>query len=128
MRLKIRLSVFGKLILLITSFAIIPLSVAVGMMIGFHPQLLWPALLGFSSVSLFTLSAAFIFARHLTRPIRALMRGSERIAHGDFSTLVQVDTHDELQDLAQAFNRMSEDMRRYSELHVDEVLAEKTKT
>ncbi len=37
-------------------------------------------------------------------------------------------THDELQDLAQAFNRMSEEMRRYSEVRVDEIVSEKAKT
>src|SRR5205085_1311032 len=59
---------------------------------------------------------------------RALMRGAERIAHGDFSTVVDVNTHDELQDLANAFNRMCEDMRHFSEMRVDELLAEKAKT
>src|SRR5437879_6134119 len=115
-----------KVVLLTTSLSIFPMFFMVGLF-WTHPKIFWPGMIGLMAISTFTLAAAFFFARHLTRPIRALMRGSERIAQGDFSTIVEVDTHDELQDLALAFNRMCEDMRRYSEVRVDELVAEKTK-
>ena len=123
-----RLNVFGKLVLLITSFAIVPLVVIVSFMVWFHPRLLWPAAACLVILSLFSIGTAFALAKELTRPIRALLRGVGRLAKGDFSTPVQVDTHDELEDLAQAFNHMSEDLRRFSEVHVDELVAEKAKT
>lgn len=125
---SLRLSLFTKLVLLITSFSIVPLLCAIGIFIWINPSALWQGVLAMISISSFTLAGAFIFARHLTRPMRALMRSAERIAQGDFSTIVQINTHDELQDVANAFNRMSEDMRRFSEVRVDEIVAEKAKT
>ena len=56
------------------------------------------------------------------------MKGVERIGQGDFSTFVEIQSGDEFQDLATAFNAMSEDLSHYREVRVDEVLAEKTKT
>src|SRR5437588_385537 len=109
----LRLNVFTKLVALITSFAIVPLVLSVGVMIWFHPRIFWPGVACLLILSVISLVAAFSLARHLTRPIRALMRGAERVAQGDFSTVVEVKTHDELEDLAHAFNRMSEDMRRF---------------
>src|SRR5579872_5330696 len=123
-----RLSLFTKLVVLITAFSVIPLLCAIGIFIWKDPSALWQGILAMVSISSFTLTGAFIFARHLTRPMRALMRSAERIAQGDFSTIVQVNTRDELQDVANAFNRMSEDMRRFSEVRVDEIVAEKAKT
>ncbi len=128
LRQHLRLTLFAKLVLLIIFSSIVPLMFAVTLVVSVEHYLFWPAITGLSLVSAFTLFAAFQFGRHLTRPMMALMRGSERIAQGDFSTFVQVSTHDELQDLALAFNKMCEDMRRYSEFHVDELVAEKTKT
>src|SRR5689334_1481703 len=105
----LRLSLFAKIVSLMTVFAILPVFFFTGILVWSQHALLWPGLVGMGVISLFTVGAAFFFARHLTRPIRALMRGVERIAQGDFSTIVAVNTHDELQDLANAFNRMCED-------------------
>lgn len=93
-----------------------------------HREFLWQGIGILFIFTLVVLGVAYGFAQHLTRPIRALMQGVERIAEGDFSTFVDVKTQDELQDLANAFNAMSEDLSHYREVRVDEVLAEKTKT
>lgn len=125
---RLRLSLLSKLVLLITSFSIVPMFATVWLFMWLQPQYVWKGIGALIGITAFTLTGAFFFARHLTRPIRAMMRGVERIALGDFSTIVEVSTHDELQDLAQAFNRMSEEMRRYSEVRVDEIVSEKAKT
>jgi PAS domain S-box-containing protein len=124
----VRLRLFAKLTLLIAVVAIIPVFFATGLLVWTQHHLLWPCLIGMAVITPFTVGGAFFFARHLTRPIRALMRSADNIAQGDFSTVVEVNTHDELQDLANAFNRMCEDMRRFSEVRVDELVAEKAKT
>ena len=41
--------------------------------------------------------------RRITRPIRDLTRGAQRIAGGDFDYSIQAETGDELQDLARQF-------------------------
>src|SRR6476659_4420135 len=88
---------------------------------------LWPGVSLFFGFTAIVLGCSYGFARHLSRPILALMQGVERLAKGDFSTFVDIKTHDEFQDLANAFNIMSEDLSHYKEVRVDEVVAEKAK-
>ncbi len=52
-------------------------------------------------VSLFT-------ARRIVDPICAMTQASQRIAAGDYHQRVEVPSHDELGDMAQAFNRMAQ--------------------
>ncbi len=47
----------------------------------------------------------------VTDPIRELAAGTERIAAGDFETKISVSNRDELGDLAQAFNHMTDGLR-----------------
>jgi PAS domain S-box-containing protein len=124
----VRLSLFAKITLLILFCCIAPLCATVGILSWTEPQFFREGLAVLLAFSCITLIAAFALARHLTRPIQALMRGAERIAQGDFSQDVQVETHDELKDLATTFNRMIFELRHFSEVKLDEVLAEKAKT
>ena len=52
------------------------------------------------------------FGRVLTIPIQKLREGVERVGRGDLSSRVDIQTGDELEELADSFNRMSEDLRR----------------
>lgn len=92
-----------------------------------HGEFLWQGLGALAVLTFAVLGGAYWMAHHLTRPILALRRAVERIAQGDFSTFVEVATHDELADLAATFNSMSEDLHQYREVRVDELLTEKTK-
>jgi len=47
-------------------------------------------------------------ARRTTAPIRALQEQTQRIAEGDFATRLDVRSHDELGELAHAFDRMAQ--------------------
>jgi PAS domain S-box-containing protein len=128
MRAPLRLTLFGKIILLVIFASVLPLFGVLGIWTLAYHQISWPVLLTVLSLSSFILVAAYALARHLTRPIRALMSGVERIAKGDFSPVADPETQDELQDLSIAFNRMVEDLRRFGEMRVDELVAEKAKT
>jgi signal transduction histidine kinase len=55
--------------------------------------------------------AALGLARSMVRPIRTLDEGARRIGAGDLDTQIVVDTHDELQGLAEQFNRMTAQLR-----------------
>src|SRR5262249_60605675 len=59
-----------------------------------------------------TLILGLLFARHLTRPIRALTAGVARVAGGDLSQEVTVRSRDELGWLTRAFNQMLEGLRQ----------------
>ncbi len=71
---------------------------------------------------------AVLFARRLTDPLFALSRAAEAVSRGDFQSTVEIDTGDELQELAETFNRMTAQLRSYSVLQIDRLIAEQRKT
>ncbi|MBN1494192.1 SpoIIE family protein phosphatase [Candidatus Peregrinibacteria bacterium] len=56
------------------------------------------------------LLSAIFFANQITRPIRKLTKGSGIIATGNFKHRVEIKTHDELEILGNAFNKMAADL------------------
>jgi class 3 adenylate cyclase len=70
--------------------------------------ILWASGLG----GLGTLMLVFLFARRLTRPIRALTVGVTRVAAGDLSQSLPVLSRDEVGQLTRAFNGMLEGLRQ----------------
>jgi signal transduction histidine kinase len=51
-------------------------------------------------------------ARTLTRPLQALTRATQKIAEGNLEQQVEVKSQDEIGQLAQSFNRMSQEVAR----------------
>lgn len=49
-------------------------------------------------------------SNHLTRDVKLVTEGAERIAHGDLMTRLPVKSENEMGQLAKAFNRMAEDL------------------
>ena len=56
---------------------------------------------------------AFYLAKSLSRPIRELIAGAERLGEGDFSYEVKVNTHDEISTLADTFNFMVKKLKEF---------------
>ncbi len=56
---------------------------------------------------------ALLLARATTRPIGELGEAAARVASGDLDTTIEVRSRDEVGHLAQSFNRMTEELRRY---------------
>ena len=75
-----------------------------------------------------SLLSAALLARLLTAPVLKLTRAAEAVARGDFQTHVEIATGDELQELAETFNAMTQRLRQYSVLQVDRLVAEQRKT
>jgi phosphoserine phosphatase RsbU/P len=57
--------------------------------------------------------SAWLLSRRITRPIVLLNRGVKVIGRGDLDHRLEVNTGDEIQDLALAFNKMAEDLKDY---------------
>ncbi len=55
---------------------------------------------------LLSLLAAFLIARSVTRPVRALVQAARGVERGDYNIALDVRQQDELGELATAFNRM----------------------
>jgi PAS domain S-box-containing protein len=66
----------------------------------------WTALVGVTTIIVVTLLAIRI-SRTLTKPIRALHKGSERIGHGNLDHKVGTDAKDEIGDLSRSFDEMT---------------------
>ena len=56
---------------------------------------------------------AIIFAKMLSRPIKNLVDGTQKIAGGDMSFRLKVESEDEIGHLADAFNKMVEKLKRH---------------
>jgi methyl-accepting chemotaxis protein len=54
--------------------------------------------------------ASVVIARSITRSVRKLVAGTERIADGELSSRITVQSRDEIGELAGAFNRMAESL------------------
>src|SRR5664279_3968950 len=60
---------------------------------------------------LLSIAASFFIARALVRPLRALQEGAAQIGAGDLDKHIDVRTGDELEGMAEQFNRMSAQLR-----------------
>lgn len=65
---------------------------------------------------LFALIVGFLLARTLTRPLRALTLATEKMAGGDLNQRVEVTSNDEIGELGNSFNRMSQQVSRANQL------------
>jgi len=58
---------------------------------------------------------AIFFSRSLTRPLEVLMGGMDRVAEGELTTQIHVQTRDEIAVLAESFNKMIRDLKQSRE-------------
>ena len=72
------------------------------------------------------LLASLVLARRMVSPIRKLQAGAQQIGAGDLGHRIHVDTGDELQELAEQFNRMGAQLQEsYADL--ERRIAERTR-
>jgi putative nucleotidyltransferase with HDIG domain len=62
---------------------------------------------------LMSVCISVLAARRITGPLEVLTRSSRAIAQGDFSQRVRLSSRTEIGELANTFNRMSEDLERF---------------
>lgn len=72
--------------------------------------------------------SALFLARSLTLPLLRLSRSAEEISHEKFPEPIDIRTGDELQELAETFNRMVERLKKYAEMQVDRLILEQQKS
>ena len=68
----------------------------------------------FIAILLVVFGLTLSLSKLITNPLVALKRGSEAIGAGNLDHKVEVKTGDELEDLANSFNKMASDLKRYT--------------
>lgn len=63
--------------------------------------------------------ATLFIVRMVQRPVRDLIEGTARVARGDLDARLEVPMHDELGQLAHAFNHMTDDLKRANDQLTD---------
>jgi two-component system, OmpR family, sensor histidine kinase BaeS len=92
-----------------------------GQLVGLPPDQLFLAqvnqsiLLAAVGATVVALILGILLARQIIRPLRQLTRGAQRIAEGHFGERINVGGHDEVSQLAHAFNQMAESLERTEE-------------
>ncbi len=84
--------------------------------------LLWLAV-GFTGAVV----GAIVFARQISRPIKALARRAQAIGQGNFNQKFNVRSNDEIGEFAIVFNQMAIQLKLYDELNIDRIISEKNK-
>lgn len=86
-----------------------------GPLVELQRQIVSAALLVGSAGILVAVLASLWFAARITRPVVSLAEAARRVAAGDLYAKVEVESTDELGELASAFNRMTEDLLQQKE-------------
>src|SRR6202167_4471023 len=79
-------------------------------LIDLQRRVLSPAMLVGGAGILAALLASLWFAARVSRPVVSLAEAARRVAAGDLNAKVEVESNDELGELAASFNRMTEDL------------------
>lgn len=88
---------------------------------------IFSTLLVASIAAIIALFFSLFFAERLVLPLRRFVEAAKKISAGEFSVQVPVETSDELGQLANEFNAMTAELRRYHVMNVDRIVAEKNK-
>lgn len=83
------------------------------------------AILVIFSAILISLIGSYFLSKMLTDPIIKFIDVAKKVADKDFSVRVDVSTADELDDLRDTFNKMIEEIDKYSKLQIEKILRER---
>ena len=90
-------------------------------------SILWQSALLLLPIILLLMYASNLLAGRFTRPVRRLADGAREIAAGNFDKKVELTTGDELEYLADSFNFMTDELKKYTE-NLAKVAAEKERS
>jgi len=87
----------------------------------------WSTAFVATSALMVALIFSLFLAERIVRPIRRFMEASRKISSGDYAVQVIVETGDELGCLAGEFNQMAQQLGRYNEMNIEQIISEKNK-
>lgn len=94
---------------------------------GVARRAIWSTACVATSALIVALIFSLFLAERIVRPIRSFMEASRKISSGDYTVQVIVETGDELGRLAEEFNQMVQQLGRYHEMNIEQIISEKNK-
>ncbi|MBN2033892.1 MAG: HAMP domain-containing protein, partial [Deltaproteobacteria bacterium] len=89
---------------------------------------IWSTVMVAVAAMIAALIFSLLFSERITRPLKRFMEASRKIAAGEYSVQVPVETRDELGHLAREFNKMAAQVSRYHEMNIEQIISEKQKS
>jgi len=66
-------------------------------------------------LTVFIFSFGYVLGQRIKVPIEKILKRAERLSNGDFSETIRIETKDELSDLANVLNKITEDLKKAQE-------------
>ena len=85
------------------------------------------AIIGTAAVAI-GLGFSLLLSKILVKPVRQMMKATQKIAEGDYNIEISADSSDELGRLADEFNSMAKKLKGFHDLNIEQVMAEKRKS
>ncbi|MEO1713563.1 MAG: histidine kinase dimerization/phospho-acceptor domain-containing protein [Bacteroidota bacterium] len=77
---------------------------------------------------LFAVIAMFYVPEYMASPIVTISTSLQSVANKNYDERIEINTNDEIGDMARSFNMMAEKLGEYDKLNVNEILSEKQRT
>ncbi len=100
---------------LMDQYAVSPTETHAMFLSAIHRYLIWATI----AAVLLAVLLSFLLTRRVLRPLVEMTEFTRRYAAGDFSGRVQIETHDEVGQLGEAFNRMADSLQGLEQLRKD---------
>lgn len=99
-----------------SAIGIVGLDIAESHLIALRRGIWWYVLLLEGGILIGFFAAAWLIARRFDRPVSRILRGLRAAARGDRDHRIAIGSHDEFDEVAQAFNRLQERLGEHEHL------------
>ncbi len=89
---------------------------------------IWSMVIIGAIVIIVGLGFSILLSKLIVRPLRQMNEATKKIASGDYDVNIRTRSRDEVGNLADGFNIMAHELKKYSDLNVEQLLAEKQKS
>jgi two-component system, NtrC family, sensor histidine kinase KinB len=85
------------------------------------------AIIGIASVGM-GIGFSLLLSNLLTKPVREMVEATQKIAEGNYDIQISVHSSDELGHLTEEFNSMTQKLKGFRDLNIEQIMAEKQKS
>ena len=90
-------------------------------------RVIWSTIAVGASALIAALVFSLVLSSRVSRPLQRFMDASRKIAAGDYTVQIPVDTNDEFGRLGMEFNQMATHLARFHKMNIEEIISEKQK-